>query len=458
LRVRQTLCHRFSAALCGLSAQTLPPEVLRGCKRALLDALGSALAGQGTAEVAAVTAAASAWRGAGTSTVWGSKLTLNAPHAALVNGTAVHAREVDDFGGCGHSGAVVVPAALGAAELRDVSGVELLVAICAGYEAAARVINLVGGYADHNAAGWHGTGTCGVFGSAAATARILGLGPDQTAHALALAGTYTGGIWSFITDGAMSKRLHAGKAAEGGLVAALLAQQGMTGPSHLFDGGWGSFSGLYSAGKPDAGALERDFGQDFMIYRSGFKPYACCRGCHSALDAVLSLRQQHGMAVSDIERVTIRAPEQTARQLGKQDVENILDAQMSLPFSVAVALRFGRADLEHFQPPHLTDPTLIALAHRVFVQPEPARPTGSEPEVELHLRHGASVSATVPRAKGDHSNPMSDQELERKFFALAGLHFDKERAGAIATTVWGIERLTSMRPLLALLAAGPSGA
>ena len=452
--MQRSQCQQFAAALSGLAPDNIPTEAMHGAKRALLDALGSALAGVGTVEVEATIRAARAGRGSGPITVWGTPLGLSAPHAALVNGTAVHAREVDDFGGCGHSGAVVMPAALAAAELHDVPGAVLLTAIVTGYEAAARVTDLNGGYADHNAEGWHSTGTCGIFGAAAAAARVLALSAEQMTHAIALSGTYTGGIWAFIADGAMSKRLHAGKAAEGGLTAALLAQQNMTGPTRLFEPGWGSFTTLYGGKHADLGALLRDFGTDFLIFRSGFKPYACCRGCHSSLDAVLQLQEQHKVTLADVDHVTIRASEQAARQLGKQDVHNILDAQMSLPYSIAVALRHGRADLEHYQAPYLDDPELTALARRISVVPEAHRPTSGQPEVELHLKSGHSVSAMIERAKGEHANPMTDDELLRKFFALATLHFDRAHAQQIADIVWSIERLASVQPLIALLRAG----
>lgn len=448
----ETLCRQFATALHGLTPAAVPPEVLHAARRALLDALGAALAGCGTEEVAGALRAVRAGGGSGPVQVWGTDITLGAAHAALVNGTAVHAREVDDFGGCGHSGAVVVPAALAAAQLRDVSGTELLLAVLAGYEAANRVIRLAGGYAEHNAQGWHGTGTCGVFGAAAAASRVLGLDAERFTHALALAGTYTGGLWCFLADGAMSKRLHAGKAAETGTMAALLAQEGVTGPTHLFEPEWGTFTSLYApAGKADPGALLDAFGREFRIFDSGFKPYACCRGCHGPLDAVLGLRAQHALAASDILRVTVHAPEQTARQLGKQEVANILDAQMSLPYSMAVAMHFGRADLEHYQAPHLSDPALAAFARRVQLVGDAARPTGSAPEVVLHLRDGSQLAATVERAKGEHAHPLSDEELRRKFHALATLHVAPTRAQQICDAVWTLEAAASVRPLLALL-------
>lgn len=447
-----TLSQKFATALCGLCAENIPDFVLHQAKRALLDTIGAGIAGSSTSEVEAIARATQTWQGSGPFTVWARAERLSAPHAALVNGTAVHAREVDDFGGCGHSGAVVIPAVLAAAELTHPKAIDILVAIVAGYEAAARATDLVGGYAAHNAFGWHGTGTCGVFGAAVGASRILGLSSEQTAHAIGLGGTYTGGIWSFIADGAMSKRLHAGKAAETGLVAAFLAREGMTGPSHVFESDYGSFTNLYGGERANQDALLRNFGKEFLIFRSGFKPYACCRGCHSSLDAVLQLREAHHLDAKKVHHVMIRGSEQNARQLGKQEVENILDAQMSLPYSVAVALSRGRADLEHYQSPYLEDPYLRELATRVNVIGEPTRPLGSQPTVELHLYDGRVLSATVEHAKGETSNPMSDAELEAKFLALATMNVSRERAEQIRDVVWHLDRQTTSDHLIELLA------
>ncbi len=425
---------------------------MHAARRALLDTIGAGLAGCSTPEVEAVAAAARAWQGRGTVTVWARRERLAAPHAALVNGTAVHAREVDDFGGCGHSGAVVIPAVLAAAELAPTDGRSLLMAIIVGYEAAARVTDLAGGYAAHNAAGWHGTGTCGVFGAAAGASRILGLSPEQTAHAIALAGTYTGGIWSFIADGAMSKRLHAGKAAEGGLAAACLARAGMTGPSHVFESDWGSFTSLYGGERAAPGTLLRDLGRQFLIFRSGFKPYACCRGCHSTLDAVLQLRETHHLETTQIRHVVIRASTQTVRQLGKQNVENILDAQMSLPYSVAVALTAGRADLVHFQPPYLHDPAIGELASRVAVVADPALSPDGQPTTEIHLTDGSVLTASVEHAMGDSANPISDEALQAKFHSLATLSISPRRAERLRDLIWNMDAQGSTRGLISLLA------
>jgi 2-methylcitrate dehydratase PrpD len=448
-----TLCRRLASDLLQLDDDAAAQGAVAYARRTLLDALGSALAGTSSPEVTAVLSAASAWGGGGSTAVWGTDVLLPAPQAALVNGTATHALEVDDFGGCGHSGAVVIPAALAAAQHRPTSGATLLAAIVAGYEAASRVIDLCGGYPAHNAAGWHSTGTCGTFGAAAAAARVLGLSAGGTAQALALAGTYAGGIWCFLRDGAMSKRLHAGKAAEGGVSAAFLAAAGMTGPTHLFEPGWGTFATLYGGEAVQSDALPRRQGDPLLIFRTGFKPYACCRGNHSAVDVVLELRRQ-GVTADDIDSIRVRGSDQHVRQLGKQQVANMLDAQMSLPYSVAVALIHGRADVKYFQQPYLRDPAIAALAGRTAIVAEAAGAALAEPTVEVHLAGGRILEGRVDVAKGAPSNPLSDEEMSEKFMSLAVLGMPAARAAEIADFVAGIESVPSVAPLIRMLGAG----
>jgi 2-methylcitrate dehydratase PrpD len=451
-----TLCEGLASDLTAIDAAAVPAEARAYARRALLDAFGAALAGSRTPEVANLLSALRSAGAQGPKSVWATSVRLSAPHAALVNGTATHALEVDDFGGCGHSGAVVVPAALAAAEHRSVTGVELLSALIAGYEAAARVIDSVGGYPEHNATGWHSTGTCGTFGAAAAAARILELDIPRTGHALALAGTYTGGLWSFIPNGAMSKRLHAGKAAEGGVAAAYLAAHDFTGPTHLFEPGWGSFTSLYGGAHAAPERLRRAPGDRLLIFRSGFKPYACCRGCHSSLDVILGMMRSHDFAAADVDGVSIRASEQQARQLGKQAVTNMLDAQMSLPYSVAVALLHGRADLRLYQSPYLEDAGLAALARRVNVVAETRGAATSEPTVDVTLRDGRVLTGQVKIAKGAPENPLSDEEMVQKFLALATMAVSPATASEIVAFVATIETAPTISPLFRMLSGTAS--
>src|SRR3954467_11331545 len=239
----ESLADYWSAA----RYEDLPPETVRLAKRFLIDTLAAGIAGA-SSEVAGI--AERAIRGAlegssGTSVLWGQRGTLPPREAALVNGTASHALELDDFGGCGHSGAVVTPAVLALAGRGGISGKDVLTAIVAGYDVAARVTEGAGGYRFHNDLGWHSSGTCGTFGAAAGAAKVLKLDRERFADALGIAGSFTGGIWAFLADGAMTKRFHPGKAAETGLSAALLAQAGMTGPRQVLEAKWGGFFSTY---------------------------------------------------------------------------------------------------------------------------------------------------------------------------------------------------------------------
>ncbi len=206
--VTETLADHWA----GARYHDLPDEVIQAAKRALLDTLAAGVAGASTGVVATVKEAASFVldAGGGSSILWGDPLRLPAPQAALVNGTAAHALELDDCGGCGHSGAVVVPAVCAVADRVGATGEQTLTAIVAGYDIAARVLEGAGGYRPHNEAGWHSTGTCGSctcgsFGAAAGTAKLLSLGARQFTHALGIAGTFTGGTWAFLADGAIDQ-------------------------------------------------------------------------------------------------------------------------------------------------------------------------------------------------------------------------------------------------------------
>ncbi len=450
------LTQKLATAISQLTLAALPADVQHAAKRSLLDALGAALAGSAAEETKLVLRAAKRWGGEGPCSVWGTTECLAGPHAALVNGTAAHAREVDDFGGCGHSGAVVVPAAIAAAELGGASGPDLLAAIVAGYEAAVRVIDALGGYHAHNGRGWHGTGTAGTFGAAAAAGRVLKLAPAQMAAAVGLAGTYAGGIWSFIVDGAMSKRLHAGKAAETGLAAACLAREGFTGPLAVLDDTWGSFTQLYGANLATPSAIVDGLGETWHgIYKSGFKPYACCRGIHGSLDAVFQVRDELGLRAEDVQQIIVRGSENIVRQLAKQDVVTVLDAQMSLPYSLALAFVVGRAGLNEYEPPYLNDERLSGFARRVQVVSEAQAAPGAPPIVELYLHDGRMLSRSVAHPKGESANPMSDGELLEKFTALAQRALPVDRAQRLAETVWKLDDLADVAPLLELLRSQP---
>ncbi|TDE42401.1 MmgE/PrpD family protein [Nonomuraea mesophila] len=386
-----------------------PPDVAERAERHLLDTLGAALAG--------ATTPAPGLAGPGDAPVWGTGLSAAPRDAALLNGVAAHALELDDTGGCDHSGAVVVPAALACLSLtgRPVTGRDLLEAVVLGYDVARRTLEACGGYAAHNEAGWHSTGTCGTFGAAAASARLLGLDAARTAHALGLAAGFSGGLWAFVHDGAAGKRLHAGRAAEGGLTAALLAASGASGPGRVFDDVWGGFLRTYAGAHADPGALTRGLGTEWRISRCSIKPYASCRSTHSAIDAVGGL----DLCPGDIARIHVRLSPLVAGMCGGRDVATLPAAQLSLPYAIAARILYGDADLAAYSPERRHDPRAAALMDLIDLEADEEMGGIDEPFLTVTTTSGAVRRARVSHPLGSPANPLSDERLLAKFHGLA---------------------------------------
>lgn len=418
-----TLSGQLAQYAARLTYDDLPVDVRKLAHLVLLDTLGCAMAGAGTPEVAQIRNAllqANGGDGAcGNARCWGTHEHLPLPLAALVNGAAVHAREIDDFGGCAHSGAVVIPAALGTAARTGASGKELLTAIVIGYDIARRVMDGGGGYQAFKEAGWHSTSACGGFGAAAASARLLQLDAQRIQWALGYAGSNAGGTWAYIPDGAMSKRVHPGFAAQTGVIAAYLAANDVSGPTQIFEAPWGGYFPTYVPGTATPEKTVSGLGQDFRIRLVGFKPYAACRGIHSSVDVMIALRRQHHVRAADVKQITVRGSPTHMKQLAKQDVVTLLDAQFSLPYSIATTLVSGGAMLDQYTADALQRPEVRELARRVHLQLEPSVADGDEPYVDVELKDGRKLTDRVLIARGDCKNPLPEDELRSKFRTAA---------------------------------------
>ena len=436
--------------------EDLPPETIRLAKRFLLDTLAAGIAGANTEVPAIVLRAAQTALGgaAGSSVLWARSGTLPAPLAALVNGTASHALELDDFGGCGHSGAVVIPAVCALAGRNNMTGKAALTAIVAGYDIAARVLEGAGGYRPHNDLGWHSSGTCGGFGAAAAAAKVLKLDSAQFADALGIAGTYTGGIWAFLADGAMTKRFHPGKASETGLSAALLAQEGMSGPRQVLETPWGGFFSTYARETATPAATLAGLGREFRIARSGMKPYACCRGLHATLDALFEVMKETGAASNAIDRMVVHGNEQVRVQFDRPRIESLLDAQFSFQYALAVGAVSGRATLDQFVPFRYEEPEVQRLMGATSVVADRSMKPGDYPPLEIRFIDGRSVERHIPFAKGAPENPLSDDELHRKAVSQIEPVFGKQRSDQILACVSALELVPDFDALMRLLVLG----
>jgi 2-methylcitrate dehydratase PrpD len=439
------LVEVLASRVAGLAWEALPPEIVRMAKRCVLDTLGSALHGVATPEAAALAAAADELGPGGACAVWGTTRTAPPPVAALLNGAHAHLRELDDIGGGGHASACQLPAALAAAELAGASGRDVLLGLVAGHEVSSRLTDAAS-YDVMTLRGWHTTGVYGSLGATAAAARVLGLDARATAHALGLCASFTGGIWAYMADGAMSKRLHPGKSAETAIVAAVLARHGLTGPAWALEAAWGGLLPTCAPGEARPEAIRERLDDGFRIARKGFKLHPVCWGIASAADAVLGLRATHGLALDDVVRVRVTLSEMSRRMIGGRRVDSVLDAQMSLPWSVACILVRGRLTLAEFEPAALHDPLVRATMDRIELVVDPDA-HGERQTVEIETRDGRRLRDRVETPRGHWDRPLPDAALTQKFLALATPVLGAA-APAVAAAVDALDGAPTVKTLL----------
>lgn len=447
--------NNLASFIVGTTFDQLPSELVEKAKRHILDTFGATLAGASSDIFKAARGVLLYQEGSGKSALWGTSDRVSPRNAALINGIAAHALELDDAGGCDHSGAVVLPAVMAAVDAteRSLDGKELLVAVVIGYEVGRRVLEACGGYAPHNGAGWHSTATCGVFGAAAACARVLGLSQEQTRNALGIAGSFSGGLWAFIHDGSLTKKLHTGRAAEGGLLAALLASQGITGPSHIFDDVWGGFLKTIAGNDAVPAALDETLGQIWKLARCMIKPYASCRGTHSAIDAVGLLMAELSITPDDIELVSVEMCSFLKDMCGSDSIETMAAAQMSLPYAIAARLTFGHAGLDAYEDKARQDRAIAHWLSRIQVKVNDSLRKDGEPIVTVRTRDGRESSLCVEVALGAPSNPLSDEALLEKYSNLSNRVLEPAQAKELSDICMTLEHLPSVKDISLLLAS-----
>lgn len=444
--------------LCRARFSDFPAATVHKAKLHLLDTLGVGLAGASSPETQR------AWHGlgletdAGRSAVWGMPHDVSARTAGFINGISAHALELDDSGGCDHSGAVVVPAALAILPQLGgaVSGRHLLTAIVMGYEVGRRVLEAVGGYETHNGLGWHSTGTCGVFGAAAAAGLLLGLDAPRLEQALGISCSFASGTWAFIHDGSQTKKLHPGRAAEGGLTAALLAASAFTGPAEIFEpDAWGSFFKTFSPGQSAPDLLTDAFGEKWRIDRCSIKPYATCRGTHSAIDAARQLRSAHRLEIEDIAAIEVEMSGFQFGMCGGKILASRAQAQMSLPYAVAAELQFGKVGLAELESGSWSSPAIQAWLDKIAVRIDPGMADEDEPAVTLVAKDGRHLRAVVEFPAGSPANPLPDDQLIAKFRDLAGQVLPAFQVGKIENAVLNLDENADARGLPDLLKRPP---
>jgi 2-methylcitrate dehydratase PrpD len=440
--------YEIAEWLAGLRDHDVPAATREAVRCAVLDTLGCGVYGHTTAWARATREWAS--RGsAGWASIWSpGGRGLRPADAALANGVAAHAFELDDYHHAKiHPGAAVIPAALALGEQVETSGMALFTAIVAGYEVMIRAA-LALDPVSARLRGWHLTGVTGPLGAAAAAASLLRLDAERTAWALGLAGTQGAGLFAFNADGSMSKRLHPGRAAHAGTLAAELAQAGFTGPTRLFEAKDGGFLRAFSEA-PRIERLTANLGQVFHTDAISFKPYSCCGSVHAYIDAAFELRVRLGGPPHPSVRVRVGVSRVVDVQCGfPYEPSTVMHAQMSLRYCVAVALLDGAVSPPQFAPAKLEDPELVALARRIELVPDP--------ELDrLYPEHfagwvavdgaGLATRADVLDPTGSPARPMDFKALGEKFRALVSRILPPEAIRRIEGAVAALEEIPARR-------------
>jgi 2-methylcitrate dehydratase PrpD len=427
------------------------PSVIHAFKRALQDHLACAIAGSAMPVSRSVLAYFEETDPARAASVIGTRARLSAQNAALVNGANTHGLDFDDghTHGSAHPSGAVFPAVLAAAEQYKSSPREIITAAVLGYDVMCRIAA-----ASHPATarrGWHNTAIAGVFGAAAAVAKLLRLDAAQTQHALGLAGSFAGGIREYLDEGAEIKRLHPGKAARDGLLCAEFAKRGITGPAKVLEGRYG-FGNIHANGEMKWDRLELDLGQRYEIESAYFKPYPCCRHYHAIVDGILALREEHRFKPEDVKHIQIGIYAVGVNGHDHKHTENLLDAQMSAPVAAALAVVDGAIAAQAFLTESLdraevrrliaaSDTQIEAECERIY----PGRRSGI---VRIDLDDGRSLEERVLDPKGEGVNPMTDADLKNKFMVNCEPVIGAAKCERIAELVWTFDTAAGIQAIL----------
>jgi 2-methylcitrate dehydratase PrpD len=436
----------------------LPADVIDHARRAVIDWLGSALAGsmEGPARLAQSVAAGF---GASSEATIFSAGRGSAPVAAFANGVASHILELDDIhrGSTVHAAAPIIPAALAVAEREHADGRAFLAAVVSGYEAAFRIGEAVN---PSHYYFFHPTGTVATFGAAAAAGSLIGLGADQMLDALGSAGTQAAALWEFNADGAMSKHLHPGKAAMNGVLAADLARVGFTGASRILEGERGFFRAMSRSF--DESRVTDGLGERWKIAENGYKLYSCCAHTHTAVDCVLDVRGRRRWGrddvLRDVTRISIETYGAGYEIVKEMNPRTPYQAKFSLAYCAAAALLEGSLGLDQFGEDRfgaegVREQATADLLRRVNVTVADdltARyPSAWPVRLTIALSDGATERTASDHPRGNPENPVSTAELEQKCSALIGSRFGRHTALAMLGALGSIERCPNMAELFA---------
>jgi 2-methylcitrate dehydratase PrpD len=428
----QTYAEKLAAFAVACRFEDLPADVVAIAKQSIMDNIGCMLAAHDIESVKIVVDMVRSFGGAEQASIMGHWNKVPAPWAAYCNGVADHSIELDDhishIHSLNHPGVVSVPPALALGEQMQVSGKDFITAVVLGYEITCRINRTVPPGFENFERGFHGTAITGPFGAAVLSGKLLGLAADQVATAMGIIGSLSAGSTEYKRSGAWTKRMHAGNASKNGILAALLARSGFSGPHTVLEGRHGFLNSYFGKGNYDLSVLTAELGVSWEIRNILYKPFACAGLLHSPATAALALKNEHGITADEIAKIEIRTSGKMIPEFGepyelKTSPKVVVDAQFSLPFTVALIFCNGSAMVDDYTETHIADERIRTVARKVEIIADPeiekVWPKEEPSEVTVHTIDGRVLTQRVPCAKGSLQNPMTLDDLVEKYKLLA---------------------------------------
>jgi len=456
-----TAAETIAGFATSLTLDDIPIEVAEDAKLHVLDVLGCGLAAHASGIATEGRSTMAELGGEPQATVIGLADRLPAANAAFANAMLCHGLDFDDThsDSVSHVSTVVAPAALAAGELQAASGRDVLAAIVAGNEVVCRIGMAASGR--FHARGFHPTAVCGIFGGAAAVARVAGADAETTTRSLGIVGSMASGLFAYLADGTPTKPIHPAWAAHGAHIAARLAHHGASGPQSVIEGKFGLYHAFLGAeaGDVDIEAQLADLGRRWETPRIAYKPYPVCHFMHGSLGATAEALRGRLLTADEIEDVVVTVPEagvslvlEPAAQ--KQAPRSEYEGKFSLQYSAASMLVRGHVGVGDFTDEAIVDPAVLAVARKVrYETPEyPTYPQAFPGGVRVTLASGETLESDFPHQRGGPENPLSADEVRAKFRDNAGLALAGHAVAALEEAILGLETHEDLGAALAPLA------
>lgn len=459
---KETIAQEFARFAAELDWSEVPADVVERAKLSILDALGIALASSKYDFAQRTAKALTSLDEGGSSVIIGMPIRLNLRDAVLLNGTLIHGLDYDDTHSSSilHASTSAVPVMLGQGIASNASGKQALLAYLLAVETNARIgMAADGGF---HQAGFHPTGLVGGFGCALAAGFLRGLNAEQLTYAQGIVLSMAAGSLEFLGDGAWTKRMHPGWAGASAITAAALAGEGFVSPTRSYEGRYGLYNNYLKSSNANLKSCTNDLGVSWEMLNVAIKPYPICHFNHSFADAMLKIREEHGIRPDDVVSITARIHEKQVPVVcepenKKRRPQSDYDAKFSLHYALATSLARGRLTLDELEDDVLQDPVILSLCDRIAYEADPqsAYPRYYSGEVEVSTRDGRSFKHREAVNRGSDANPLSLDDVREKFMANATRAVDEDQAERIFRAVIELEHADDLAELADAISVQP---